>query len=87
MARLIYVQEARMKQPDITYEFRVEGHLNRDWEEWLGGLILTYTETGETILTGPLRDQSALYGVLMKMRDLGLKLISVRQVEPRDNTD
>lgn len=76
-----------MKQPDVTYEIRVEGHLNRDWEEWFGGMVLAYTDTGDTILTGPLRDQSALYGVLMKMRDLGLTLISVRQVEPRDETD
>lgn len=76
-----------MKQPAVTYEIRVEGHLDRGWEEWLEGLVLTHTETGETILTGPLRDQSALYGVLMRMRDLGLTLISVRQVEPRDKTD
>jgi len=75
-----------MKQPAVTYEIRVEGHLNRGWEEWFGGLVLTYTETGETILTGALRDQSALYGVLMRMRDLGLTLISVRRVEPKEKT-
>jgi hypothetical protein len=75
-----------MEHSAVTYEIRVEGHLNSDWEEWFGGLVLTYTETGETILTGPLRDQSALYGVLMRMRDLGLTLISVGQVEPREKT-
>ena len=62
-------------------EIRVEGHLDSTWEEWLDGLTLLRTEGGETILTGSVRDQSALYGLIAKLRDLGVKLISVNSGE------
>jgi len=62
------------------YEIRVKGHLPQDWSEWLDGLTITHAPNGETILTGPLRDQAALFGVMMKARDLGLALLSVNQV-------
>jgi len=59
-------------------EIVVKGHLDMDWSEWLEGLTITHNEKGETILSGPIRDQAALYGILVKMRDMVLFLISVR---------
>jgi len=58
-------------------EIHIEGQLDPSWAEWLDGFSLTYSETDETILTGPIVDQAALYGLLSKMRDLGVRLISV----------
>jgi hypothetical protein len=62
------------------YEFRVEGHLAPSRSEWLDGLTIANLETGEALLTGPVRDQSALHGLLAKIRDLGLPLLSVKRV-------
>ena len=61
-------------------EIVVKGHLDMDWSEWLEGLTITHNEKGETILSGPIRDQAALYGILVKMRDMVLFLISVRYI-------
>ena len=58
-------------------EICVEGHLDLTWAEWLDGFTLTHTEQGETILTGKVKDQAALYGLIAKLRDLGVKLVSV----------
>lgn len=69
------------------YEIRVKGHLPQHWSEWLGGLTITHDPGGETILTGPLRDQAALFGVMMKARDLGLTLLSVNQVDSEPSTE
>jgi hypothetical protein len=63
------------------FEIRVKGHLSQDWSEWLEGMRITHTPDGETVLAGPLRDQAALFGVLMKVRDLGLVLIAVNPVQ------
>ncbi len=68
-------------QPMI-YHIRLQGHLGRQWADWFGGLSITLEDNGETLLTGPIVDQAALYGVLKKMRDLGLPLISVNRLEP-----
>ena len=62
-------------------EIRIEGHLDQSWADWLDGFTLTHTEEGETILTGEVRDQAALYGLIAKLRDLGVKLISVNSGE------
>ena len=62
-------------------EIRVEGHLDRTWTEWLDGLELTHTGQDETILTGEVKDQAALYGLIAKLRDLGAKLVSVNSGE------
>jgi hypothetical protein len=62
-------------------EIRVEGHIDQDWSEWLEGLTLTHTEKGETLLTGRVGDQAAIYGLIAKLRDLGLKLLSVETDE------
>jgi hypothetical protein len=62
-------------------EIRVEGHLDQTWAEWLDGFNLAHTEQGETILTGKVKDQAALYGLISKLRDLGAKLISINSGE------
>jgi hypothetical protein len=64
----------------LSVEIRVTGHIDEDWSEWFEGLTITH-EDEETILTGSLADQSALYGMLAKMRDLGLSLVSVKHGE------
>lgn len=62
-------------------EICIEGHLDQTWADWLDGFTLDHTKQGETILTGEIRDQAALYGLIAKMRDLGVKLISVKSGE------
>ena len=57
-------------------------HLGCEWTDWFGGLTLTREDNGETLLTGPVVDQAALYGVLRKVRDVGLPLLSVMCVKP-----
>jgi hypothetical protein len=64
------------------YEIRVKGHLADRWVDWFGGLTITLEEDGDTLLTGPVVDQAALHGLLKKVRDLGLPLLSVNRVEP-----
>lgn len=63
------------------YEIRVQGHLAPHLATWFDGLSLTALPTGETLLMGPVEDQSALHGYLLRIRDLGLPLLSVRVVE------
>ena len=63
-----------------NYEIRLKGHLDDRWAEWFEGLIITREDNGETLLTGPVADQAALHGLLRKVRDLGLLLISVNRV-------
>jgi hypothetical protein len=68
----------------FTYEIRVEEHLSGHWSEWLEGMHMSYGDQDETVLTGVLPDQAALYGVLIKIRNLGLILISVRRIEQKE---
>ena len=70
-----------MRGKDV-YEIRVPGHLDSHWSEWFDGLTLTPLETGETVISGTVMDQAALHGILIKVRDLGLPLLSVVRVEP-----
>ena len=65
------------------YEIRIKGHLDNRWAEWFEGLTITQEENGETLLSGPVVDQAALHGLLRKVRDLGLPLVSVIQVDPK----
>jgi hypothetical protein len=58
-------------------EVRVEGQIDESWSDWLGALLITHGERGETLLSGTVRDQAALYGLLVRMSNLGLKLISL----------
>jgi len=68
------------------FEIRLKGHLGDRWAGWFEGLTITREDNGETLLTGPVVDQAALHGLLKKVRDLGMPLISVMGVEP-DQTD
>ena len=65
------------------HEIRVAGHLSPEWVDWFEGMTITL-ENEETRLTGPVADQAALFGLLKKVRDLGLSLLAVNQVPPRD---
>ena len=69
-----------------VYNIRVKGHLDGCWSEWFDGLEILNLENGEAVLSGEIVDQSALHGVLVKVRDLGLPLIAVSRVnsEPED---
>ena len=64
------------------YEIRLKGHLDDRWAAWFGDLTLTREDNGETLLTGPVVDQAALHGLLRKVRDLGVPLLSVTRVRP-----
>ncbi len=64
------------------YQIRVKGHLGRQWADWFGNVTITLEENGNTLLTGPVVDQAALHGLLKKVRDLGMPLLSVNSVEP-----
>jgi hypothetical protein len=64
-----------------VYEIRVQGGLASKWSDWFDGFTITPQANGETLLTGPVADQSALHGLLAKIRDLGLPLLSVRRVQ------
>ncbi len=66
----------------LVYQIRIKGYLGSQWTDWFDGLTITLEEDGDTLLTGPVIDQAALYGLLKKARDLGLPLISVNPVEP-----
>ena len=65
----------------MIYQIRIKGHLDRRWTEWFGDATITLEEGGETLMTCPVADQAALYGLLRKVRDLGLPLISVTSVQ------
>ncbi len=64
-----------------AYQIRVQGHLGDQWTHWFEGLTITLEENGDTLLTGAVIDQAALYGLLRKVRDLGMPLVSVIRVE------
>lgn len=64
------------------YEIRIKGHLDDRWVNWFEGLTIMREDNGETLLTGPVVDQAALHGLLRKVRDLGLPLVSVIHIDP-----
>jgi hypothetical protein len=71
----------KMHEPG-RYEIRIEGHLEKRWADWFEGLTITALDNGETLLTGSVVDQAALHGLLRKVRDLGMLLLSVIHVAP-----
>ena len=66
----------------MVYQIRIKGHLGPQWTDWFGGLAVAVEEDGDTLLTGPIVDQAALYGLLKKVRDLGMPLVSVNCIQP-----
>ncbi len=72
---------AQAGRPTV-YQVRIGGQLGREWTDWFDGLTITPQENGDTLLTGPVADQAALYGLLRRVRDLGMALVSVNRVEP-----
>jgi hypothetical protein len=65
----------------VVYQIRLKGHLDSQWTDWFDGLTITLEEDGDTLLSGPVVDQAALHGLLKKVRDLGMTLVSVVQVQ------
>jgi len=70
----------------VIYQIRLNGHLDSQWTDWFEDLTITLEDDGDTLLTGPVVDQAALHGLLKKVRDLGLPLVSVSPVEPGSPT-
>jgi hypothetical protein len=66
----------------MIYHIRIKGHLGHDWSHWFAGLTIALEDNGETLLTGLVVDQAALHGLLKKVRDVGLPLVSVNRVTP-----
>ena len=67
---------------DGRYEIRLRGHLETRWAAWFDGMTLSHERDGSTVLSGPVADQAALHGLLLKVRDIGIPLVSVTYVEP-----
>jgi hypothetical protein len=76
-----FIQKSDPVQATI-YQIRIEGHLSHQWSDWFDSLTITLESNGDTLLSGPVVDQAALHGLLKKVRDLGMRLISVNCVEP-----
>jgi hypothetical protein len=74
---------ADINQP-ATYQIRLEGQLSSQWENWFEGMQVTLQDNGDTLLTGPVTDQAALYSLLKKIRNLGMPLLAVQRVESSD---
>lgn len=75
-----HIPNADPRQPMI-YQIRIQGHLGSEWTDWFGGLSITLSDNGETLLTGPVIDQAALHGLLRKVRDVGMPLLSVNRLK------
>jgi hypothetical protein len=69
-----------------VYKIRIKGQMDSQWTDWFEGLAITLEENGDTLLTGPVIDQAALYGLLKKIRDLGIPLVSVCPLENGSST-
>lgn len=65
----------------LVYQIRIKGHLGSQWSDWFEGQTITLEDNGDTLLTGHVVDQAALYGLLKKVRDIGLPLVSVTQIQ------
>ncbi len=76
------IPETDFGQPKV-YQIRIKGHLGPRWTDWFEGMTNTPEENGDTLLTGPVVDQAALHGLLRKVRDLDLPLLSIMRVDPK----
>ena len=75
------VMSREINSEATTYQIRIKGHLGPEWSEWFGGLDISLDDNGDTLLIGPVVDQAALHGLLRKVRDLGMPLVSVSPAE------
>jgi hypothetical protein len=80
------ISSSHPKAPKI-YQIRIQGHFNPQWQGWFDGFTLSAHDSGDTLLTGAIVDQSALHGVLRKIRDLGIPLISLSVLSSNTNDD
>jgi hypothetical protein len=71
----------------VRYQIRLKGHLDPIHEEWFNGFSMTLHPDGETVLNGQVADQAALYGALLRIRDLGIPLLSVNETEPTSSEE
>ena len=71
----------------VVYQIRIKGHLGPQWADWFGGLTITLEDNGDTLLTGSVIDQAALHGLLKKVRDLGMPLVSVNRMETNGSSN
>ncbi len=71
------------RETGTIYQIRVEGCLDRRWADWFDGFTITYPSDNETLLQGRVADQAALHGLLMKIRELGLSLLSIKRVDKK----
>ncbi len=73
--------DTSLDQPAV-YRIRIKGHLGPQWSDWFEGMVIRRVANGETTITGPVTDQAALHGMLRKVRDLGVPLLSITEVQP-----
>ena len=71
----------------MVYQIRIKGHVRHEWSDWFDGMSITLEDNGDMLLTGPVIDQAALYGVLRTVRDVGLLLVSVMHIDPNRRCD
>jgi len=72
-----------MSETLTIYQIRIRGHLDSHWTNWFGNMTISLENNGDTIVTGPVVDQAALHGLLKRVRDLGMPLISVNQIKEK----
>lgn len=70
---------------DVIYHIRIKGLLDEKWADWFDGFAISWIGQDETVLTGRVRDQAALHGILNKVRDLGLDLLLIKRIEEKDD--
>ena len=82
--KVISRKNKRIPVPDhqSVFQIRIKGHLGDQWTDWFDGMAITLEDDGDTLLTGPVADQAALHGLLKKVRDIGMTLVSVNSVLP-----
>ena len=76
------INSGNEKAQPLVYQIRIKGQLGTEWSDWFEGLSITLEDNGDTLLTGPVVDQAALHGLLRKVRDLGMLLVSAILVTP-----
>ena len=74
------IKEILNQKTNQNYQIRIKGHLGAQWSEWFNGMTITLENNGDTLLTGIITDQSELHGLLKKIRDLGMPLISIAEI-------